>query len=382
MALTQIKRSSTTEAQPRVWAAKAGVTIYEGAVVGRYPSGSSQGYIDNMGADPSLIVVGVARHNCGTAPAGYTGPSFNATTIVDEMIWPMDFSTNSDSSTAARGSLVYAIDESKASMTPAGFGPIGALWESDSSTSARVAVGPSYVAQAIADSGSSGGATQDLTVRAVITALAAYAGAGTGTLTASSTGAIGAQDTNVTLAAGDLVLVPQYSGTANSSVAVAAADAGPYEVVSPGGTGVKFVLRRPPGWAHGATIKPESKVRVGHEGALYGGTVWTAGPATATKVVGTDDAKLFPDKLSQQVQLTSSTVTISNEPIRSDSAVAVVCNLVTASSATSTVAYGPIVAPTGGNIGAASLVVDAIASGGTKNGTSDGSTINVTVINS
>lgn len=147
MGLTKPKIVPTTERAPRVWAPKSGVSIYQGAVVGRYPYGSDAGYIDNIGAHASLVVVGVARTNCGAVPSGHT-LTFAAQTIVDEMILPMSFATNSDATTAKRGDLVYGVDEGEASLLSTNGPPIGTFWEADSATSGRVLIGPSAVAAA------------------------------------------------------------------------------------------------------------------------------------------------------------------------------------------------------------------------------------------
>lgn len=220
------------------------------------------------------------------------------------------------------------------------------------------------------------GSTQDMTARAVATNLAAGAFAA-GVLTPTANGAIGAQD-GVTLAVGDVIVLP--AGTVGS-LTVSAANAGPYEVAAVGAAGSKFSLARPAKWQHGALIAP-SRVKLGGEGTLFHGSVWYADPATATKVVGTDDAVLYPERVTQQVALALSTATIANVPIKSASKSNVLCQLAAAGGVqTSTVAYGPIVAPTPGGIGTASLVVDAIASGMTKNGTADTSTVNVTIFN-
>lgn len=127
---------------------------------------------------------------------------------------------------------------------------------------------------------------------AVITTIAAYAGTLTGTLTASATGAIGAQDTGVTLAAGMRVILPVITGGAGG--ATAAADSGPYLVVNPGGTGVKFVLTRPPEWYQGNVITPGASFKVDDVGTIWGGSEWRAFPATDALIIGTGDPAFWP----------------------------------------------------------------------------------------
>ncbi len=222
------------------------------------------------------------------------------------------------------------------------------------------------------------GYTQDDTVRAVATNMPAGTFSG-GVLTITATGAFSTAQDGVTLAVGDKFILP--AGTIGS-LTVSAANSGVYEVTSLAATGTHPTFTRTAKWAHGATITPETRIRVGGEGTLFRGTEWFADPATATKVVGTDDPILYPRSVTQQVTLASSTATITNVPIKSASKSNIVTTLAAAGGTqTSTVAYGPIVAPTPGGIGTASLVIDAIASGQTKNGTADTSTVNVTIIN-
>lgn len=128
--------------------------------------------------------------------------------------------------------------------------------------------------------------------RCVITTIAAYTGSGTGTLTASANGAIGAQDTNCTLAAGDRVFLPAVTGGAGGTTV--AKDTGLWMVVSAGGSG-KFQLTRPPEYAHGATLALAQDVIIGGEGATWGGNTWRS-QAAAGKVVDTDDPLYYPRK--------------------------------------------------------------------------------------
>ena len=125
------------------------------------------------------------------------------------------------------------------------------------------------------------------TCRAVATALAAYAGTGTGVLTASATGLIGAQD-GVTLAAGDLLLLPSTVVTN-----VLAADTGPWVVTNPGGASAKYVLTRPTWYAHGSAIAPGTFLEVGGEGTKWQDSVWKPKAPSGT-VVDTGDGLFYP----------------------------------------------------------------------------------------
>jgi hypothetical protein len=122
-------------------------------------------------------------------------------------------------------------------------------------------------------------------VRGVITSIASYVAAA-GVLTASATGAIGAQD-GITLAAGDLVLLP-------TDKAATASDAGPYIVTSPGGTGVKFVLTRPDWYRSGSHQTSGQIITVRAEGTKYGGSEWKSLVAASTFVVDTTDGVFYP----------------------------------------------------------------------------------------
>lgn len=216
-----------------------------------------------------------------------------------------------------------------------------------------------------------------LKARGVATSLPGTFTVTSGVLLADANGALGAQD-GLTYVAGQTIILP--AGTVGSGT-VSAANSGPWVLTDVGGASAKYAAIRPDWWANGALITPGAIINVGGEGTLFGGTDWKTW-AAGTVVIGTGDPLLYPLKVAQQVTLASSTATITNVPIRSASKCGVICNLATAGGTqTSTVAYGPIVAPTPGALGTASLVIDAIASGQTKNGTADTSVINVTIIN-
>jgi hypothetical protein len=232
------------------------------------------------------------------------------------------------------------------------------------------------VADVVGTGAGGGGAFR---VRAVMTttAVASYTGTGTSVLTAGSNAALVAQD-GVTLAAGDLILL---QGGTLGSLAITAADTGPWIVTSLGSSGTKFVFTRPSWWTTGEVAPTGARIDVGPEGTLFPNTTWTAWAAPGA-VIGTTDAQFYPDRVVQAVTLSASTATVSNVPIRSATKSLVLASFVAAGgTTTSTIGYGIIAAPTAGYIGTASAVVDALASGGGKNGSSDASTVAVTVIN-
>jgi hypothetical protein len=146
------------------------------------------------------------------------------------------------------------------------------------------------------------GQSSPFTARAVVTSLAAYGGSGTGTLTGTATGAIGAQD-GVTLAAGDQVLI--QAGTTH----VSAVDSGPWTVVNPGGTGVSYILKRPYWWATGNKWSSGKAIFVGGEGTIFNGSEWKA--TAAAGVIDTTDPAIFCKKLVFQRTLASGTLALS-----------------------------------------------------------------------
>jgi hypothetical protein len=123
-------------------------------------------------------------------------------------------------------------------------------------------------------------------------------------------------------------------------------------------------------------------VKVGGESTLFIGSKWAALPASAALVVGTGDPNLYPDRVIQTVTLSSSAAAVANVPIRSATKSNVKASLAAVGgTTTNTVGYGIIVAPTPGGIGTATTTVNAIASGGTKNGTADTSQLIVEITN-
>lgn len=210
------------------------------------------------------------------------------------------------------------------------------------------------------------------------TAVASYTGTGTNTLTAGSNAALVAQD-GVTPAVGDVCIL---QGGTLGSLAITAADTGPWVVTALGSASAKFVLSRPTWWQTGSVVPTSQSINVGPEGTLFHNSTWTS-TASPGCVIGTTDPAMYPDRVTQRVTLASSTATVNNVPIFSATVSLVTAEFCGANSGstTSTVGYGTIVAPTPGYIGTASTVVDAIAANMGKNGTSDTAILNVTIIN-
>lgn len=133
------KRCPLIEDAPQQWVVNNAVQVWEGAVVGSYPSGANAGYLDLIEADPTLVCRGVARKNVlGDGKLNVE---------VDEKIIPLAFAGGLD--TTKRGALVYAVDTATGTLT-SGTPPIGMLMEVVSATKGMVGVGPSFVARAAA----------------------------------------------------------------------------------------------------------------------------------------------------------------------------------------------------------------------------------------
>jgi hypothetical protein len=167
----------------------------------------------------------------------------------------------------------------------------------------------------LANQDASSTVTSDDTVSYVITNLPAGAFAA-GVWTATATGAISTTQDGLTVApaVGDKVLFPPGTLT---TMAVTAAQSGPYECVVAGATGVKAVYARTAKFAHGAIITPGTKVRVTLGGATtFSGTTWRCDPTTATKVVDTDDPVMFPERVVIPMTCSGGTATTALCPLR------------------------------------------------------------------
>ena len=244
--------------------------------------------------------------------------------------------------------------------------------------------------QALADlttlmGGQPGGSTAFKCRCVVNTTLSAYTGTGTGVLTASANGTTlsVAQDTNVTLAVGDTVFVPE--GITNIS---ANSDAGPYVVTALGGASAEWVLTRPTWWAKGATAQIGQVIEIGGEGAKWGGTQWKAFGAEGSLVVDTNDPGFYPGRVTTKVTLASGTFALTGIPIYSATATGVTATRIglNGSTVTSTIMYAVVAGPTAGFVStgasstAATVTIDAVVAAGTVNA-ADNSFLLVTITN-
>ena len=228
--------------------------------------------------------------------------------------------------------------------------------------------------------------TQPFFCKAVMTTVATsttYTGSGTNTLTFGSSAAIGTQDGVTTLAAGDCVLL---QGGTLGSCAITAKDTGPWIISNAGGASAKVVLVRPSWWQTGMIVPQSAQLTIGLAGVpptgTFGGTKWSAYCTAGSTVIGTTDPQFYPDKVSKQITLASSTLAVANIPIFSATGAVIEASFIVAGgTVTNTVGYGVIAAPTAGYVGTCTFTVDALASGMGKNGTADASTLGLVVIN-
>jgi hypothetical protein len=204
-----------------------------------------------------------------------------------------------------------------------------------------------------------------------------YTGTGTNTITFGSNATMAAQD-GVTNVVGDVVLL---QGGTLGACAITAADTGPWVVSSIGGASAKVVLTRPTWFLTGAQVDPDQTIQIGPEGTLFQNSRWFSS-ATPGCVIGTTDPAFYPESVIQTVTLAASAKAITNVPILSATTSTVQAQLsAVGGTTTSTIGYGTVVAQTAGYIGTVTTTVNAIASGGTKNGTADTSVLIVTIRN-
>lgn len=364
-------------------------TYYPGGLVGHMP-GSNLAVPITVGCSPDLIIVGTTNDYLVTgSTVDSNGIALDTDGITKLYVryengvrGYFDTGTSTHAITDSnRDRPCYAYDNNTLYLdNPGGTLPfVGIVHHVDADGSVHVYIAPQNGVGPVYTPATGGAAaTYDDTVRAVATSIPA----GTitnGVYTATANGAFSTAQDGVTLAVGDKFILP--AGTITTLV-VTAAQAGVYQVTSLGGASAKWTFQLAPSWQLGATITPETEVRVGGEGTLFKGTKWYADPASASKIVGTDDPVLYPREVTQTVTLSSSAATITNVPIKSATKSNVIASLAAVGgTTTSTIGWGIIVAPTPGGIGTATTTVNAIASGGTKNGTSDTSQLIVTIIN-
>lgn len=355
------------EANTQIW---AGSMVAVNAAGNAVPASSNNALklvgrcergVDNLtGAGPGLgtagaqlveVAQGVFFYNC--PDSSISGANlFQACYAVDDN----DVSLSDAGGTRPYAGVIYMFNES--GLYPQGAGQVAVL----------IGFPAPY-------GNSTAAASASYTSRVVATAISAYAGSGTGVLTASSAALFGTID-GVVPGINDIILVPE--GLSNLT---AAADAGPYQLTTVGTASVKWVLTRPDWWATGSVLPEGASVKVG-EGTLYAGTTWRSFAAKGSAVVDTNDPTLYPERVTQQVTLLTGTASavISNVPVRSASKSNVLVDYISGSAAVTTVGYASKVI-TNGYLNTASVTVYAMAAGMTAVGSGDVSVVNVTIVN-
>jgi hypothetical protein len=217
--------------------------------------------------------------------------------------------------------------------------------------------------------------------RNVVTSLAAYAGTGTATLTASANGAWATQD-GITNAVGDTVFA--MPGTTNLS---AAADSGPWTIVSLGASGAKWVLTRPSWFAQGSLIVQGLTIVIGGEATSTWGNNEFRATCGQSKVVGTNDPAFYPKTYRKTVTLAAGTYTVGAGgggealALLSTTTSSVQLAMNTGAGTLGTNKLGaPVASRVAGYSGTAAVVVNSYIDAGTV-ASSDTSTVDVLVTN-
>ncbi len=263
----------------------------------------SSGFYVDASATTGLVAVGRWQKDFSN-----TGGANGAVNVnVDQGTLKYASGTGVDLITQAdAGSIAYIMDDQTLGLTNGGGtrSPAGIITQVDADGSVWCAMSLQIAGLLMAVLGLS---PANMTSRAVVTSLAAYAGTTTGTLTASANGAFGTQDGITTLAVGDTVFIPE--GTTNLT---AASDAGPYVIAALGATGAKWQLVRPSWWATGASI-PTGAIKIGPEGTFWFGTEWKSFAVKGSQVIDTSAPKLYPGRVAFQITLVAGTKTISGQ---------------------------------------------------------------------
>ena len=259
----------------------ASTKIYANSIVAK----NASGYAVPASASTALVVVGRALSTVDNSAGSAGALSIN----VEQGCFDYAMASAPNALTNADiGAIVYAQDDQTVSKTnQGGTLPVAGVFlgtfvpANSSTTRAIVQMGPSLLGSVGLGSAAPG------FVRCVITSIAAYTAA-SGVITANANGAIATQD-GLTLAAGDLVLLPAVSAGAGS---IAAADVGPYVVTAVGTASTPFVLTRPSWWAQGAGIQPGYAISVAL-GTKWSGSTWKALCASG-QIVGTNSPIMYP----------------------------------------------------------------------------------------
>lgn len=274
---------------------------------------------------------------------------------------------------ADRGALLFAPDDNTVSkLDGAGTYPIAGymvdLGRTGTPEAGKVAVA---VGMARPESLNPSDSASAFKARGVVTVIAAHTASG-GVLTGNANGALGTQD-GLTPLANQVFLLP--AGLAN----VTAADAGPYIVTTVGDGSTPFVLTRPSWWGHGSVIQQGAVIEIGGEGTLYKGTSFKTFVASG-QIVGTNNPVLRPDLVCQEITLTTgNSPAITNVAIHSATKTQFAFNRTTPTGTANTIEYNAV-SITPGDLGTASVVLQAQVAAGTVNA-ADGSVGNFSIQN-
>jgi len=275
-----------------------GVKAYQGAAL--YLDTATNTVKPGVAGNQNLIPAGTAQETVDNTGGSSTIPVM--TRLYSEIAAQWFDNATGGAAITALFSLAYVLDDHTVTNSPVNNSIAGRVWALDSKKGVLVQPLTGTIESVFGGDSPSDGGNLAFTARAVITSLAAYTGSGTGTLTGSANGAIGAQD-GVTLLVGNQVFIME--GTAN----VTAVDSGPWVVSSLGSAGSKYVLKRPSWFFTGATWIPGVRVEIGGEGAFWANCSVKA--TAAAGVIDTTNAAWYVGRVTFQITLASGTKVLS-----------------------------------------------------------------------
>jgi hypothetical protein len=374
-------------------------TVYAGARI----------YMDTAA---NLVKIG-ASGNLNLLPLGTAQQTVTTTSTTGQLLVRLDNELNCqwmDNVTGASAitasnlfDLCYVNDDHSVTLAAGGnaiAGRVMAVGNADSSTAVLVAFNPPTALDSYLGEESSSGGNAAFTALGVATVIHAYTGTATGTLTSTANGTLASQITTagVTLAVGNVFFVP-----AGLTGLTGAVDSGPWQVVSLGATGAKWVITRPSWWSTGSSWAVDATVKIGAGDTIYTNTEWKS--YNASGVIDTSDPGFYVKQFTFQATLTSGTLALSagqpataatSYPLTSGGTHTMPVGIFSATQSnilvtcavpgtqTSVVGYGPTnhsstALCTAGYVGTSAGAVFALASGQTT--ATDTSTVSVTVFN-
>jgi hypothetical protein len=286
--------------------ALSGTTFYNGGISALDPSTGQWAKPD--GTNPALICHGFNR--LGDVDHIVGGNDVNGNPIemlVDSGCYLV---IGSGLVTSNEGAVAYCSDDQTFSLIPGSRPVLGIVQLVVDSTHAYVFVDP------IVNAGMQASAAVKSRCRGVFqNSVPVYTGSKTATLTVTATGALGTED-GLTPAINEVWFFQEGSTNLTDP-----ADAGPWVISNPGGTGIQPVLVRPTWWSHGSPIPLHAVIDIGPEGTgtdpKYASTSWVSWAAPG-KVVGSDAPVFWPRRISSAVTLASGTLAAARRtlPIR------------------------------------------------------------------